>query len=95
MYSDDVVFRVTIVIEKDEDAFHAYCPELNGLHICGETEDEAFLDARHAVVAYLRTMLKHGERIPSAIVHYKPKRRVLKPRVQRRTETVNLALSFA
>ena len=94
MYPDDVVFRATIIIEKDEDAFHAYCPELSGLHICGETEDEALQDARHAVVAYLRTMLKHGDRIPSAIVHYKP-RRVGKPRVQRRTETVNLALAFA
>ena len=28
---------VPIVIEPDEGGFHAYCPELKGLHVAGDT----------------------------------------------------------
>lgn len=56
--------RVSVVIEPDGDGYHAYCPALKGLHAAGETEDEAVEGARAAAVAYLESMVAHGEPIP-------------------------------
>jgi len=35
------VYRFTVVIEPDEDAFHAYVPALPGCHTFGSTVEEA------------------------------------------------------
>ncbi len=56
--------RVAVVIEPDGDGYHAYCPALKGLHAAGETEDEAVEGARVAALAYLESMVAHGEPIP-------------------------------
>jgi len=53
------VFCVTI--EPDGDLFHAYCPDLPGLHVCGDTEEGALAESIDAVEAYLLSMIKHGE----------------------------------
>lgn len=67
-------FRLTIVIEPDADGFHAYCPALKGLHTCGETEQETLENAKHAAIAYLRSLIKHGDPIPVGIaMQPKPK----------------------
>ncbi len=34
-------YRFTVVIEKDEDVFFAYCPELQGCYTQGDTWEEA------------------------------------------------------
>ena len=57
-------FTVDIVVEPDEDQFHAYVPALKGLHVGGDTEQEALENARDAVIAYLRSLIKDGEPIP-------------------------------
>lgn len=53
-----------IVIEPDEPGYHAYCPALPGLHVPGDTPEEALRNAAEAAVAYLDSMLEHGERLP-------------------------------
>ena len=63
-----VKFVVRVVIEPDEDGFHAYCPALKGLHTCGDTEEEASNNARDAVFAYLHSLVKHGDPIPVGIL---------------------------
>jgi len=57
-------FRIRIVVEPDGDEFHAYCPALNGLHTSGRTEEEAVENARDAAIAYIRSVIKHGDPIP-------------------------------
>ena len=56
--------RVTVVVEADGDGYHAYCPAFKGLHAAGETEDEAVERARAAAIAYLESMVSHGDPIP-------------------------------
>jgi predicted RNase H-like HicB family nuclease len=62
--SKTIVFQVDICIEPDEDGFHAHCPALKGLHVCGETEAEAMEAAKDAVIAYVQSLIKHGDPIP-------------------------------
>lgn len=62
-----IVFSVEIIIEHDEDEYHAFCPNLKGLHTCGKTLDETINNAKDAVIAYLNSLIKHGDPIPLGI----------------------------
>ena len=57
-------YNYTIVIEPDENAFHAYVPALQGCHSCGNTHDEAKENIKEAIELYLETLLDLGEEIP-------------------------------
>ena len=61
-------FKVEVVVEPDEDGFHAYCPALKGLHTCGDTKEEALENAKDAAIAYLQSSIKHGDSIPVGIL---------------------------
>ncbi len=60
-------FTIQVVIKPDESGFHAYCPALKGLHVGGATEEEALQNARDAAIAYLNSLVKHGEPIPLGV----------------------------
>ena len=60
-------FTIQVIVEPDEGGFHAYCPALKGLHVSGDTEEEALQNARDAAMAYLSSLVKHGEPIPLGI----------------------------
>lgn len=60
--------QVRIEIEKDGDAFYAFCPDLKGLHVDGATEQEARQNAIEAVGAYMRSLVRHDEPIPVGII---------------------------
>jgi antitoxin HicB len=60
-------FRIEIFVEPDEPGFHAYCPALKGLHVGGDTEEEALENAKDAAIAYLQSLMKHGDPIPVGI----------------------------
>lgn len=64
--------RIQVVIEPDEGRYHAYCPALKGLHVDGETEEEALKNADTAVRAYLESLAKHDEPIPVGIIEREP-----------------------
>jgi len=68
-----VKLSVPIIIEKDGDEYHAYCPVLKELHTCGETEEEALKNAKNAISAYLFSLVKHGDPIPLGIIKGKKK----------------------
>ncbi len=59
-----ITFKVVIAVERDEGEYHAYCPGLEGLHVGGETEDEAVNAAMQAVNCYLESYIRHGDPIP-------------------------------
>lgn len=61
-------FRIDIIVEPDEYGFHAYCPALKGLHVHGNTTEEARDNAKEAAIAYLQSLMKHGDPIPVGIV---------------------------
>ena len=60
----EITVRLRIVVERDGDEFHAYCPALKGLHTFGRTEEEAVQNARDGAIAYLLSLIKHGDPIP-------------------------------
>ena len=61
-------FKVNIIVEPDEVGFHAYSPALKGLHVQGNTIKEARENAREAAIAYLESLIKHGDPIPVGMI---------------------------
>lgn len=59
-----LTIRLKICVEPDGDEFHAYCPALKGLHTSGRTKEETLENARDAAIAYLQSLIQHGEPIP-------------------------------
>ncbi|MDP7422572.1 MAG: type II toxin-antitoxin system HicB family antitoxin, partial [bacterium] len=55
-------YKVSIVIEKDEYGYYAYCPELEGCQSQGESFEEVMLNIKEAIELYLET-LPEEERI--------------------------------
>ena len=56
-------YTFTIVIEQDEDVYHAYAPALKGCHTFGKTIDEARLNLAEAIELHLEGMIEMGEEI--------------------------------
>ncbi len=48
--------KVTIIIEKDEYGYYAFCPELPGCHSQGDSTEEALENVKEAVDLYLETL---------------------------------------
>ncbi len=48
--------KVSIVIEKDENGYYAYCPELPGCQTQGDTFEEINTHIKEAVELYLETL---------------------------------------
>lgn len=48
--------RISVVIEKDENGYYAYAPELKGCQTQGQTLDETMFNIKEAVEVYLETL---------------------------------------
>jgi predicted RNase H-like HicB family nuclease len=57
-----------VVIEPDEDRWHAYCPVLirQGAATWGQTEQEALKNIREVVQMVVESLIEHGQPIPDA-----------------------------
>lgn len=51
----------TIIIEKDEDGYFAYCPQLQGCYSQGETYEEAMKNMEDAVKLHLEDRQEENE----------------------------------
>lgn len=91
MYQNQPVFRVLVQIEPDEDGFHAYSPSLKGLHVWGETREEAFQHARDAAKAMIEVMIRYNE-VPTELIYSED--RVPAPS-HPAPQSVDLALAYA
>ena len=56
-------YRFTAVIEKDEDGYYAFCPELQGCYTSGETFEEARENLTDAIRLHIEDRLAAGEEI--------------------------------
>ena len=56
-----MVRKASVVIEKDENGFYAWCPKLNGCQSQGTTLEEAIANIKEAIELYLET-LPSGDR---------------------------------
>ncbi|MBI3536291.1 MAG: type II toxin-antitoxin system HicB family antitoxin [Chloroflexi bacterium] len=57
-------YQFTVVIEPDEEGFHAYAPSLPGCHTFGGTVEEARANILEAIELHAEEILKDGEAIP-------------------------------
>ncbi len=57
-------YQFTVVIESDEEAFHAFVPALPGCHTFGMTVDEARANIAEAMELHIESMQEDGESIP-------------------------------
>ena len=48
--------KVSIVIEKDDFGYYAYCPELGGCQTQAESLDEVMANIKEAIELYLETL---------------------------------------
>ncbi|WP_297057035.1 type II toxin-antitoxin system HicB family antitoxin [Thermosulfurimonas sp.] len=55
--------KVTVIIEKDEFGYYAYCPELKGCHTQGDALDEVLKNIKEAVELYLETLNEEERKI--------------------------------
>ena len=57
----------TIHVEPDGKGWHAYSPELPGLHAGGCTKEKAHENAEEAAQAYMASIEKHGDPMPVGV----------------------------
>ena len=48
--------KASVLIEKDEHGFYAWCPELKGCQSQGATIEDALANIREAIEQYLETL---------------------------------------
>ncbi|HJR05893.1 MAG TPA: type II toxin-antitoxin system HicB family antitoxin [Pyrinomonadaceae bacterium] len=58
-------YQFTVVIEPDEEGFHAYAPALPGCHSWGATVDEARANIVEAMELHIESLREDGEPIPT------------------------------
>lgn len=66
--SGKLIFKVPIIVEFDEINYHSYSPALKGLHMDGETVEEALENARETAKTFLKIMIRDGIPIPLSII---------------------------
>lgn len=49
-------YKVSIVIEKDEHGYYAYCPELEGCQTQGDSLEDVIANIKEAIELYLETL---------------------------------------
>lgn len=57
-------YQFTVVIEPDEEGYHAFVPALPGCHTFGDTLDEARANIAEAMSLHVESMQQDGEPIP-------------------------------
>jgi predicted RNase H-like HicB family nuclease len=57
-------YRFSVIIEKDQDGYFAFCPELQGCYTQGDTYEEAMANIKDAIHLHLQDRIEAGEDIP-------------------------------
>jgi predicted RNase H-like HicB family nuclease len=57
-------YRFSIAIEKDEDGYFAFCPELQGCYAQGETYEEVLENIKDVIRLHVEDRIESGEEIP-------------------------------
>jgi len=58
------VYRFSVVIEKDNDGYYAFSPELQGCYSQGDTYEETLENIRDAIRLHVEDRLEIGEEVP-------------------------------
>ena len=55
------IYKVSVVIEKDEEGYFAFCPELQGCYTQGDTYEEVLENIKDAIRLHITDRLESGE----------------------------------
>ena len=59
-------YRFAVIIEKDEDGYFAYCPELQGCYTQGKTFEEVFANVKDAIKLHVEDRLANDEPVATS-----------------------------
>ncbi|MEM1514364.1 MAG: type II toxin-antitoxin system HicB family antitoxin [Candidatus Thermoplasmatota archaeon] len=59
-----VRYKLSVIIEKDEYGYFAFCPELQGCYTQGETYEEIIKNIKDAIKLHIEDRLANNEEIP-------------------------------
>jgi len=59
-------YRFSVVVERDEDGYFAFSPELQGCYAQGDTYEEVLTNIQDAIRLHVIDRLESGEDIPQA-----------------------------
>ncbi len=51
-----MTYKVGVIIEKDDNGYYAYCPDLEGCQSQGDTFEEVMDNIKEAIDLYLETL---------------------------------------
>lgn len=60
------VYRFTVVVERDQEGYFAFCPELQGCYTQGDTYEEVLENIQDAIRLHVLDRLENGEEVPQA-----------------------------
>jgi predicted RNase H-like HicB family nuclease len=58
--------RFSVIIQKDQDGYFAFCPELQGCYAQGETYEEVWANIKDAIQLHIEDRKETGEEIPES-----------------------------
>ena len=61
-------YRFAVIVEKDEEGYFAYCPELQGCYTQGDTFEEVLASIRDAIRLHVEDRLANNEPIATSEV---------------------------
>ena len=56
-------YRFTVIVERDNDGYFAFCPELQGCYTQGESYEEALDNIKDAIHLHVEDRKNNGEDI--------------------------------
>ena len=59
-------YRLACIIEKDNDGYIAYCPQLQGCYAQGDSYEEAVKNLQDAMKLHIDDRIAQNEPVPSA-----------------------------
>jgi Uncharacterized conserved protein len=60
------VYKFSVVTEKDNEGYFAFCPELQGCYTQGETYEEVLDNIKDAIRLHIEDRMDNGEEIPQS-----------------------------
>ncbi len=60
------IYHFAAVIERDQDGYYAFCPDLQGCYTSGDTYEEAYDNLVDAIKLHIGDRLASGEEINTA-----------------------------
>jgi len=72
MTTNKQAYDYTVILEKEEGGYHAFCPMLKGCHSEGDTFEETIENMTEAIELYLESLIAHQQPIPQDNLIVKP-----------------------